>query len=32
MKAHEQQKKGLSYAYHKRIVLQDVTSTIPLNI
>jgi hypothetical protein len=32
MKTYEQQKKGLSYAYHKRIVLQDGISTIPLNI
>ena len=32
MKTYEQQKKGLSYAYHKRIVLADGISTIPLNI
>jgi hypothetical protein len=32
MKTYEQEKKGLSYAYHKRIVLADGISTIPLNI
>ena len=32
MKTYEQQKKGLSYAYHKRIVQSDGISTIPLNI
>ena len=32
MKTYEQQKKGLSYAYHKRIVHSDGISTSPLNI
>ena len=32
MKSYEQQKKGLSYAYHKRIVQEDGVTTIPLNI
>ena len=32
MKTYEQSKKGLSYVYHKRIVLEDGITTIPLNI
>ncbi len=32
MKSHEQNKKGLSYAYHKRIVQSDGITTNPLNI
>jgi len=32
MKSYEQTKKGLSYVYCKRIVLDDGISTIPLNI
>ena len=32
MKSYEQQKKGLSYCYHKRIVCEDGISTKPLNI
>ena len=32
MKSYEQQKKGLSYAYHKRIVQVEGITTIPLNI
>ena len=32
MKTYEQSKRDLSYVYHKRIVLQDGISTIPLNI
>jgi hypothetical protein len=32
MKTYEQSKKGLSYVYHKRIVLGDGITTIPLNI
>ena len=32
MKSYEQEKKGLSFAYHKRIVLEDGIRTIPLNI
>ena len=32
MKTYEQEKKGLSYVYHKRIVLPDGITTIPLNI
>ena len=32
MKTYEQQKKGLSYAYHKRIVQEDGITTKPLNI
>ena len=32
MKSYEQQKKGLSYCYHKRIVCGDGVTTKPLNI
>ena len=32
MKSYEQSKKGLSYAYHKRIVQDDGITTKPLNI
>ena len=32
MKSYEQVKKGLSYAYHKRIVCEDGITTKPLNI
>jgi hypothetical protein len=32
MKSYEQNKKGLSYAYHKRIVQSDGITTKPLNI
>ncbi len=32
MKPYEQNKNGLSYAYHKRIVSKDGISTKPLNI
>jgi hypothetical protein len=32
MKTYEQVKKGLSYAYHKRIVCEDGITTRPLNI
>ncbi len=32
MKSYEQEKQGLSYAYHKRIVQKDGITTIPLNI
>ena len=32
MKSYEQEKKGLSYAYHKRIVCDDGITTKPLNI
>ncbi len=32
MKSYEQEKKGLTYAYHKRIVQKDGITTIPLNI
>ena len=32
MKSYEQEKKGLSYFYHKRIVQKDGMTTIPLNI
>ena len=32
MKSYEQEKKGLSYVYNKRILLSDGISTIPLNI
>jgi hypothetical protein len=32
MNTYEQQKKGLSYIYNKRILLDDGISTIPLNI
>jgi hypothetical protein len=32
MKSYEQEKKGLSYAYHKRIVQNDGITTKPLNI
>jgi hypothetical protein len=32
MKSYEQQKKGLSYVYHKRIVCDDGVTTKPLNI
>ena len=32
MKSYEQNKKGLSYAYHKRIVCEDGINTKPLNI
>ncbi len=32
MKSYEQVKKGLSYAYHKRIVQNDGITTRPLNI
>jgi hypothetical protein len=32
MKSYEQVKKGLSYAYHKRIVCDDGITTKPLNI
>jgi hypothetical protein len=32
MKSYEQEKKGLSLAYHERIVQNDGISTIPLNI
>ena len=32
MKRYEQQKKGLSYAYHKRIVQAGGINTKPLNI
>ena len=32
MKTYEQVKKGLSYAYHKRIVCEDGITTKPLNI
>ena len=32
MKSYEQEKKGLSLAYHKRIVQNDGISTKPLNI
>ena len=32
MKSYEQVKKGLSYAYHKRIVCDDGINTKPLNI
>ena len=32
MKSYEQQKKGLSYIYNKRILLDDGINTIPLNI
>ena len=32
MKSYEQSKKGLSYAYHKRIVCDDGINTKPLNI
>ncbi len=32
MKSYEQNKKGLSYAYHKRIVQSDGITTKPLNV
>ena len=32
MKSYEQNKKGLSYAYHKRIICDDGINTKPLNI
>ena len=32
MKSYEQQKKGLSYCYHKRIVCDDGVTTKPLNV
>jgi hypothetical protein len=32
MKSYEQNKKGLSHAYHKRIVCEDGIDTKPLNI
>jgi hypothetical protein len=32
MKSYEQNKKGLSYVYHKRIVQSDGVTTKPLNI
>ncbi len=32
MKSYEQNKKGLSHAYHKRIVSEDGITTKPLNI
>jgi hypothetical protein len=32
MKSYEQDKKGLSYVYCKRIVLPDGINTVPLNI
>ena len=32
MKSYEHVKKGLSYAYHKRIVCDDGINTKPLNI
>ena len=32
MKSYEQEKKGLSFEYHKRIVQNDGISTKPLNI
>ena len=32
MKTYEQVKRGLSYAYHKRIVQEDGITTKPLNI
>ncbi len=32
MKSYEQNNKGLSYAYHKRIVCEDGITTKPLNI
>jgi hypothetical protein len=32
MKSYEQEKKGLSFAYHKRIVQNDGITTKPLNI
>ena len=32
MMSYEQDKKGLSYCYHKRIVLPDGINTVPLNI
>ena len=32
MKTYEQEKKGLSYVYNKRILLSNGIDTIPLNI
>ena len=32
MKSYEQEKRGLSFAYHKRIVCEDGITTKPLNI
>jgi hypothetical protein len=32
MKSYEQNKRGLSYVYHKRIVCADGITTKPLNI
>ena len=32
IKSYEQNKKGLSYAYHTRIVCEDGINTKPLNI